>query len=159
MSAITKPGIVVGGEYEKLPKIGAGTTTTTTISVSKPTNVSQDCVVPFIENNSKSKMTMMIISPFIELISDLFCNHHKKGVELKSLKDDKLRKFDNCLPDDLILSLKQAEQPREYLGPSSKKSLAGVIKPTIPVCNHLNFTPFYSFILLTFFFLTSCRFK
>lgn len=70
MSAITKPSIV-GGEYEKLPKIGAGgTTMTTTTSVSKPTidsssnkNVSQDCVVPFIENNSKSKMKMMIIFP------------------------------------------------------------------------------------------------
>ena len=60
----------------------------------------------------------------------------KKGVEttreLGSLKDDKLRKFDNCLPDDLILSLKQAEQPKEYLGPPSKKAVAG-IKPTIPV--------------------------
>jgi hypothetical protein len=36
------------------------------------------------------------------------------------------------LPDDLILSLKQAEQPREYLGPPSKKTLNG-IKPSVPV--------------------------
>lgn len=52
-----------------------------------------------------------------------------KGVESKG---DKLRKFDSCIPDDLILSLKQAEQPKEYLGPLSKKTSIG-IKPTIPV--------------------------
>lgn len=71
---------------------------------------------------------------------DLFFVSPKQGAvetrELGSLKDDKLRKYDNCLPDDLILSLKQAEQPREYLGPPSKKAVAG-IKPTIPVGKHL----------------------
>ena len=31
-----------------------------------------------------------------------------------------------------MISLKQAEQPKEYLGPPSKKTLAG-IKPAVPV--------------------------
>lgn len=51
-----------------------------------------------------------------------------------NVKDERIRKFDKCIPDDLILSLKQADQPKEYLGPPSKKNLVG-IKPTIPVRN------------------------
>lgn len=50
----------------------------------------------------------------------------------KNPKEDKLRKYDSCIPDDLMISLKQAEQPKEYLGPPSKKTLAG-IKPAVPV--------------------------
>lgn len=36
------------------------------------------------------------------------------------------------MPDDLLLSLKQAEQPKEYLGPPSKKAIVP-IKPAVPV--------------------------
>lgn len=36
------------------------------------------------------------------------------------------------MPDDLILSIKQAEIPKEFLGPPSKKTLQNP-KPAVPV--------------------------
>lgn len=50
----------------------------------------------------------------------------------EKISEENARKFNKSVPDDLILSLKQAEQPKEYLGPPSKRNLSS-IKPTIPV--------------------------
>ncbi len=47
-------------------------------------------------------------------------------------REENVRKFNNCVPDDLILSIKQAEIPKEFLGPPNKKTLQNP-KPTIPV--------------------------
>ena len=41
-------------------------------------------------------------------------------------------KFNKCVPDDLILALKQAEQQREYIGPSGKKDTALKLRPVVP---------------------------
>lgn len=48
------------------------------------------------------------------------------------VNNDNARKFNNCVPDDLILSIKQAEIPKEFLGPPSKRTLQNA-KPTVPV--------------------------
>ncbi|CAF0722793.1 unnamed protein product, partial [Brachionus calyciflorus] len=60
-----------------------------------------DCVVPFIENK----------------------------IEIKN--EEATKKFSKCIPNDLIVAFKQAEQPKEYIGPPNKKTLNG-IKPTNP---------------------------
>lgn len=55
-------------------------------------------------------------------------------IESKSygLRDENIKRFNNSVPDDLILSIKQAEIPREFLGPPSKRTIQNV-KPTVPV--------------------------
>lgn len=54
--------------------------------------------------------------------------------------EEKLRKFDSCIPDELILSLKQADQPKEgYIGPAPSKKIIAGIKPTVPVCDFFIF--------------------
>jgi hypothetical protein len=51
-----------------------------------------------------------------------------KGVKVSN---DKAKNYYSCIPDDLILSIQQADQPKEYLGPISKRTLQG-IKPVVP---------------------------
>lgn len=46
--------------------------------------------------------------------------------------DETIKRFSNCIPDDLILCLKQADQPKQFMGPPSKRTLNG-IKPSNPV--------------------------
>lgn len=44
-------------------------------------------------------------------------------------------KFNACVPDDLILSLKQAEHPKEFLGPPNKRTLKSLSKNPVRKTN------------------------
>jgi hypothetical protein len=51
----------------------------------------------------------------------------------KSFQDAKTNrevsnKFNECIPDDLMISLKQAEHAKEYLGPPNKRTLKSLAK-------------------------------
>ena len=98
-------------EYEKLPRIG----------LNNKDSDSSNCMVPILEAKCQLSKFAFI---FQLLLFNLFI--------ADKLKDENLRRFNNCVPDELILSIKQAEIPREFLGPPSKKTLQNV-KPTVPV--------------------------
>ena len=69
---------------------------------------------------------------FFRLSSIIFYLLFIKFVLADRINNENARKFNNCVPDDLILSIKQAEIPKEFLGPPSKRTLQNV-KPTVPV--------------------------
>ena len=49
------------------------------------------------------------------------------------MKDEKVKKYNHAIPEELLLSIRQSGQPKEYMGPMVKKG-----KPVISV-NRIKF--------------------